>query len=96
MTLYSVLIDKYCLVYCGPERCNCRRGNLALKYESCPACAGHGQVGDYGIDGSDFFGPKVCPDCKGTGQVKSRDRWGRFIKEGYKKVKNKDNDPYGA
>ena len=22
------LLDKYCFVYCGPERCNCKRGNM--------------------------------------------------------------------
>ena len=22
-----IIQDKYCFVYCGPERCNCRRGN---------------------------------------------------------------------
>ncbi len=25
------LVDKYCFVYCGPERCNCIRGNYHKK-----------------------------------------------------------------
>ena len=26
--LFEVLVDKYCFVYCGPERCNCKRGHI--------------------------------------------------------------------
>jgi DnaJ-class molecular chaperone len=64
---------------------------LSLKYEPCPVCDGVGFIKE-----GKFFDPAACPECKGEGRVKSRDRYGRFIKEGYKKVKNKDNDPYGA
>lgn len=33
MTLVPTpLIEKYCMVYCGPERCNCIRGNYQFKH----------------------------------------------------------------
>lgn len=49
--------------------------------ERCYECDGYGIVMDYGLFGLDFFGPKTCKHCLGTGKVKSRDRLGRFIKE---------------
>jgi DnaJ-class molecular chaperone len=85
MTFYPVLIDKYCFVYCGPERCNCKRGNLALKYEPCPVCDGVGFIKE-----GQFFDPAACSKCKGKGKVKSRDRYGRFLK--IKNMKTKSND----
>lgn len=71
-------------MYCG-ERCNCLRGNsLALKYEPCPVCDGIGFIRE-----SQFFDKASCTKCNGTGKVKSRDRFGRFMKI---KVLEKLND----
>lgn len=34
----------------------------------CSGCGGHGVVSDYG-DGEDFYGPKDCDDCLGSGFI---------------------------
>jgi len=36
------------------------------KQETCFACHGTGVVADYGC-GNDFYGPKECKTCAGTG-----------------------------
>lgn len=41
-----------------------------MNKESCCMCNGTGQVPDYGPFGMDFYGPKECKDCKGTGSVR--------------------------
>ena len=35
---------------------------------TCLNCNGHGQVSDYGI-GIDFYGPKECDTCDGSGRL---------------------------
>jgi DnaJ-class molecular chaperone len=50
-----------------------------FKYEQCSACSGHALVPDYGPCGNDFYGPKSCPYCKGTGRVRARNKRVRFI-----------------
>ncbi len=37
-----------------------------MKQVQCHECGGHGVVSDYG-DGEDFYGPKECLCCDGTG-----------------------------
>lgn len=54
---------------------------LTMNVQTCPHCAGHGQVPQYTGDGSDFLGPKECPECKGSGLVLARDAKGRFVKQ---------------
>lgn len=51
-----------------------------MQYEKCDNCHGYGVINDYGPLALDFFGPKECPVCKGSGKVRSRDRNGRFKK----------------
>jgi DnaJ-class molecular chaperone len=50
-----------------------------MKYVQCPACSGHSLVPDYGPFGLDFYGPKDCNNCKGTGRVRVRNKKGRYI-----------------
>lgn len=40
----------------------------AWRKVTCYACGGHGQVPDYGR-GRDFYGPKECERCNGSGDV---------------------------
>lgn len=35
---------------------------------TCHECGGHGVVSDYG-DGEDFYGPKECSVCNGSGTL---------------------------
>jgi hypothetical protein len=48
-------------------------------FHRCLDCNGWGVVSDYGC-GEDFYGPKDCPTCKGSGRVPPRDKSGRFVK----------------
>ena len=34
----------------------------------CVACGGHGLLGDWG-NGEDFYGPRECNDCFGSGRI---------------------------
>lgn len=38
------------------------RETLLWLWDTCGSCGGHGIVADYG-HGTDFYGPKDCPDC---------------------------------
>lgn len=40
---------------------------------SCVNCCGAGMVADYGL-GYDFYGPKECNDCGGSGQISLSDK----------------------
>jgi DnaJ-class molecular chaperone len=53
------------------------------EYQKCPECCGHGQVSDYGPFGLDFYGPKECSLCFGTGSIRKlhRDSKGRFARK---------------
>lgn len=41
------------------------------KRSTCPVCDGHGVVADYGPFGMDFYGPKECGECRGSGVIRS-------------------------
>lgn len=48
--------------------------------EKCYNCDGHGLISDYGSFGLEFYGPKECKTCNGSGKVLKRDKLGRFTK----------------
>ena len=41
---------------------------MAWERKTCVCCSGYGVVSDYG-NGEDFYGPKECISCNGSGQV---------------------------
>jgi DnaJ-class molecular chaperone len=43
------------------------------RHMACYSCGGHGQVSDYGA-GYDFYGPKECSDCGGSGTLSVTDK----------------------
>ncbi len=45
---------------------------------TCGSCSGHGQVGDYGMFGTDFNGPDECEACGGSGYIWEHLRSGSY------------------
>jgi hypothetical protein len=54
------------------------REHEGWRRERCVGCGGHGVVSDYSC-GEDFYGPKECDCCVGTG-VQWRTPRGRYVR----------------